>query len=70
LTQLDELRALCLAAVRGEFRETVWFKGEDVVGGRGWAKVGSREVGHLWRQASTNPLRRTRKQLCGYDPYE
>ena len=32
LSQLDELRALCLAAVRGEFRETVSLKGHEVVG--------------------------------------
>jgi hypothetical protein len=70
LTQLDELRALCLAAVRGEFTETVWLKGDDVVGARGRAKVGSDEVGDLWRQVFTNPLRRTRKRFCTYDPYE
>jgi hypothetical protein len=70
LTQLDELRALCLAAVRGDFSETVWFKGDEVIGGRGWAKIGSDEVGHRWRQVFTNPLRRTRRRLYAYDPYE
>jgi hypothetical protein len=69
LEQLDELRALCLAGIRGEFRETVWVKGDDVVGGRGWATVGSAEVGHLWRQAFTNPLRRARKSSHSYQPY-
>lgn len=70
LTQLDELRALCLAAVRGEFSETVWLKGDDVVGARGRARIGSREVGDLWRQVFTNPLRRTRKRVYAYDPYD
>jgi hypothetical protein len=70
LTQLDELRALCLAAVRGEFDETVWLKGDDVVGARGRAKIGSGEVGDLWRQVFTNPLRRTRKRVYAYDPYD
>lgn len=69
LMQLDELRALCLAAIRGDFRETVWFKGDEVIGGRGWAKVGSEEVGHRWRQVFTNPFRRTRKRLYAYEPY-
>lgn len=70
LSQLDEVRALCLAAIRGEFRETVWFKGEDVVAGRGWATIGSEEVGDLWRQLFTNPLRLRRKRSFAYSPYE
>jgi hypothetical protein len=70
LTQLDELRALCLAAVRGEFSETVWLKGDDVVGARGRARIASGEVGDLWRQVFTNPLRRTRKRVYAYDPYD
>jgi hypothetical protein len=52
LTQIDELHALCLAAVRGDFRETVWFKGDEVIGSRGWAKIGSDEVGHRWGRSS------------------
>jgi hypothetical protein len=70
LTQLDELRALCLAAIRGDFTETVWMKGDDAVGGRGRARVGSGEVGHFWRQAFTNPFRRTTKHMYPYDPYD
>jgi hypothetical protein len=70
LNQLDELRALCLAAIRGEFTETVWLKGEGVIGGRGRAKIGSSEVGHFWRQVFTNPLRRTRKPVYRYDCYD
>jgi hypothetical protein len=56
--------------VRGEFDETVWLKGDDVVGARGRAKIGSGEVGDLWRQVFTNPLRRTRKRVYAYDPYD
>ena len=70
LSQLDELRALCLAAVRGEFRETVSFKGDEVVGGRGYAVVGSQEVGDLWRRAFTNPLRLSKKRSFEYEPYD
>jgi hypothetical protein len=70
LSQLDEVRALCLATIRGEFRETVWFKGEDVVGGRGWATVGSEEVGDSWRQLFTNPLRFRKKRSFEYEPYD
>jgi hypothetical protein len=68
LSQLDEVRALCLAAIRSEFRETVWFKGKDVVGGRGWATVGSEEVGVCGGSCSPtrcaygrNALSRTRR---------
>jgi hypothetical protein len=70
LSQLDEVRALCLATIRGEFRETVWLKGEDVVGGRGSATVGSEEVGDLWRQLFTNPLRLRKKRSFEYEAYE
>jgi hypothetical protein len=70
LAQLDEFRAICLAAVRGEFTETVWLKGDEVIGARGRAKIGSGEVGDYWRQVFTNPLRRTRKRDYSYDPYE
>jgi hypothetical protein len=70
LSQLDEVRALCLAAVRGEFRETVWFKGDKVVAARGYARVGSAEVGDLWRRVFTNPLRSRRKCLYEYEPYD
>lgn len=28
------------------------------------------EVGDLWRQVFTNPLRRTRKRVYAYDPYD
>jgi len=69
LSQLDELRALCLAAVRGEFRETVTFKGDEVVGGRGYARVASEEVGDLWRRVFTNPLRFSKKRSFEYEPY-
>jgi hypothetical protein len=43
-TDLDcvhEIRALCLAAIRGELRETVWFKGEEVVAADAKVRIGS-----------------------------
>ena len=41
-----------------------------VGGARGRARIGSGEVGDLWRQVFTNPLRRTRKRVYAYDPYD
>ena len=67
LSQLDELRAHCLAVIRGEFTETVWQKGDKVIGGRGRARVGSNQVGNFWRHVFTNPLRRTRKRRYAYE---
>jgi hypothetical protein len=69
LAYLDEVRAICFAAIRGEVEETVWFKGEDVVGGTAKAKIGSRETGDSWRQLFTNPLRHRTKKSFTYEPY-
>lgn len=66
---VDEIRAICLAAVRGEVTETAWFKGDKVVGGSGKAKIGTAEVGDSWRQIFTNPLRRARRASFTYEPY-
>lgn len=65
----EEIRAICLAAVDGGVRETVWYKGSDVVGGRGYAHIGSREVGDHWRKLLSNPLRRAVKVSFSYEPY-
>jgi hypothetical protein len=70
LNSLDEIRALCLAAIRGNFVETVSFKGTEVVGARGKARIGNAEVGDTWRKVFTNPLRPTRKETFTYRPYE
>jgi hypothetical protein len=69
LPYLDEIRAICLAAIRGDVEETVWFKGGDVVGGAARARIGSREIGDSWRQLFTNPLRRSTKKSFVYEPY-
>jgi hypothetical protein len=65
----DEVRAICLAAIRGDVRETVWFKGGEVVGGKGSATIGSQEVGDSWRALFTNPFRRRTKKSFLYEPY-
>jgi hypothetical protein len=65
---LDEIRALCVAAIRGELRETVVFKGDEVVGADTRLKVGSTEIGDSWRQL-TNPFRRPVKRSFEYEPY-
>lgn len=65
---LDEVRALCVAAIRGELRETVLFKGDEVVGADATIKIGSIETGDSWRQF-TNPLRRPVKRSFDYEPY-
>jgi hypothetical protein len=65
----DEIRAICLAAIRGDVSETVWFKGQEVVEARGRAKIGSREVGDSWRAVFTSPFRRRTKRTFVYEPY-
>jgi hypothetical protein len=69
LPYLDEVRALCLAAIRGDIEETVWFKGNDVIGGRPRVRIGSAEVGDAWRKLPTNPLRRAIPKSFTYEPY-
>jgi hypothetical protein len=69
LDYLDEVRAICLAAIRGDVSETAWFKGSEIVGGAGKVKIGTSEVGDTWRQLFTNPLRRSRKKSFNYEPY-
>jgi hypothetical protein len=69
LPYLDEIRAICLAAIHGEIEETVWFKGRDIIGGTGSAKIGSTKVGDSWRKLFTNPLRRATKRSFVYEPY-
>jgi hypothetical protein len=68
LNFLDEIRALCVAAIRGEFRETVLFKGDQVVGADAKIRVGSIETGDS-RRRLTNPLRRPVRRSYGYEPY-
>jgi hypothetical protein len=65
---LDEIRALCVAAISGELRETVLFKGDEVVGADAKVKVGSIETGDSWRKL-TNPLRRPVRRSYEYEPY-
>lgn len=70
LTALDEVRALCLAAVKGRYRETVWLKGDDVIRSSGVAHIGSREAPVRWAQLSTNPFRRAMRLDLAYEPYD
>ena len=65
---LDEIRALCVAAVKGKLRETVLFKGDKVVGADAKLRVGTVETGDSWRQL-TNPLRRPVRRAYEYEPY-
>jgi hypothetical protein len=69
LPYLEEIRAICLAAIRGDITETVWFKGGEVIGGAGKAKIGSSEVGDSWRRLFTNPFRKSTKKKFIYDAY-
>jgi hypothetical protein len=65
---LDEIRALCVAAIRGEFRETVLYKGDEIVGADARVMIGSTETGDSWR-CLTNPFRRPVKRAFEYEPY-
>jgi hypothetical protein len=69
LPYLEEVRAICLAAIRGEVEETVWLKGDSIVGGSARAKIGSTTVGDSWKKLFTNPLRRATKKSFSYRPY-
>jgi len=70
LDSLDEVRALCLAAVRGHLVETVRFKGSEVVGASATARIGSAEVGDSWHKVFVNPFRRGQKKTFTYEPYD
>jgi hypothetical protein len=70
LAQLDEVRALCLAAIRGQYRETVWLRGDNVVRSRGVAEIGSAEAPINWAQVSFSLFRRARCRRFDYDPYD
>lgn len=67
---LDEIRALCMAAIRGHLVETVRFKGSEVVGARATAQIGKAEVGDSWRKVFTNPFRRSHTKTFTYPPYD
>jgi len=69
LDALDEIRAICVAVIHGEFHERVWLKGEEVVGGHGVVRIGSSEAGDRWRKLFTNPFTRTVKRSYSYAPY-
>lgn len=65
---LDEIRALCVAAIRGDFRETVLFKNDRIVGANARVGVGSVETGDSWRRL-TNPFRRPVRRSYEYEAY-
>jgi hypothetical protein len=65
---LDEVRALCLAAINGRLVETVRFQGAKVVGARAKTTIGSVEVGDSWRKVFTNPFRRSTQETFSYEP--
>lgn len=65
---IDEIRALCVGAIRGDFQETVLFKGDDVVGADARVRVGSVETGDSWRRL-TNPFRRPVMRSYAYESY-
>jgi hypothetical protein len=67
---LDEVRALCLAAINGKYKEKVRLKGDEVVSSHGIVQIGSREEPVHWRQLFTNPLRRSMRRAFSYEPYE
>jgi hypothetical protein len=60
---------LAAAAIEGNYSETLWKKGDDVVRSRGTAIVGGNPVAVSWRQLFTNPFQRTRRSDRHYAPY-
>lgn len=70
LDQLDEVRALCLAAVEGRYRETVWMIGDEVVRARGVVTIGSARVPALWAHLRLNLLKRPKRYEFDYGRYE
>ena len=70
LDQSDEVRALCLAAVDGRYRETVWMIGDEVVRARGVVTIGSAQVPALWAHLRWNLLKRPKRHEFDYGRYE
>jgi len=70
LPPLDEIRALVLAAVRGDYRETIWVHRGEVVRSIGIARIGTREVPIRWAQLSLRLLQRPKRVEIQYVPYD
>ena len=70
LDQFDEVRALCLAAVDGRYRETVWMIGDEVVRARGVVTIGSAQVPALWAHLRWNLLKRPQPPRVRLRRYE
>ncbi len=70
LDQLDEVRALLLAAVEGRYRETVWLLDEEAVRSNGVVTIGTTDVPVVWAQFRLNPFRRPVRREFDYAPYE
>jgi hypothetical protein len=66
---LDEVRALCLAAVRGDYEETIRLKGSEVVSSRAVVRLGSRDEPIRWRRLFTNPFTRATTARFDYAAY-
>ncbi|MFL5952692.1 MAG: hypothetical protein ACJ76I_01095 [Gaiellaceae bacterium] len=69
-SDMDEVRALICAAIRGRYKETIWLKGDEVVQSRASATVGTGTLPLRWKQLFTNPLRRSVRRDIDYEPYE
>ncbi len=71
--ELRELRQrilrLAAAAIEGNYSETVWKKGGDVVRSQGTALVSGNPVRASWRQVFSSPFRRATRTDREYVPY-
>lgn len=71
LDPLDEVRALCVAAINGEYRETIWTDRGDVVRSHGTVRVGSAVIPVRWRMLGLRrPFRKLVRADIEYEPYD
>lgn len=68
LPLIEEVRAICTAAVRQGLEETVEFRGPELLKGTGTIRL-AEPVTVRWRRAFFNPFRARTRERVKYQPY-
>ncbi len=66
---LEYLKSICIAVVEGNFRETVWYKSDDIVKAEGELVINNKVVKSSYKKLLSNPLAKTIKKHYDYNPY-
>lgn len=65
----NEAIAICEATIKGNLREIVYTKDNNVVGAKSELQMDGQVISSSWRQFLTNPFRKTIESKFAYSPY-